>query len=130
MPAPQGIVVRSSPTYRRDVHRLRLDTATLDALGATIAEIVAALRQNPNNPDKVRAGTPIARDRHQTWKRRIGRPGASVGRRGGLRLIYWWRRVEREVVLLFLYSKTERTDILQKEIDRAKALHTSTTASS
>jgi len=100
---------------------LRLDTETQRALNDTIEEIRIALQENPNNPDKVRGGVPYPRDKHQTWKRRVGRPGSNIGKRGGLRLCYWWRRNEREIVLLFLYDKREKADLMQREIDKAKA---------
>ena len=43
-----------------------------------------------------------------------------MGKRGALRLAYWWRRAEHEVVLLYLYYKREKEDLTQKQIDLAK----------
>ncbi len=100
--------VRRGPTFNEDCARLRLDAKTQAALDDTIAEIRIALQENPHNPDRVRGGIPYPRDKHQTWKRRVGRPGSNMGKRGGLRLCYWWRRKEREIVLLFLYANEKK----------------------
>jgi hypothetical protein len=120
------ITVRVGPTYQRDHDRLSPDDETQKAIDATILDIIAALSENPNNPDKTRAGKPFARDKHQTWKRRISMPGSNMGKRGALRLAYWWRRTEREIVLLYLYYKRDKADLLQKEIDDAKKRFTRT----
>jgi mRNA-degrading endonuclease RelE of RelBE toxin-antitoxin system len=116
-----AIAVRQGPTYEKDLKKLRLDAESLNAVDTTIKQIVAALTESPNNPDKTRAGDPLPLDSHRTWKRRVGMPGSNVGKRGALRLIYWWRRAEREIVLLFLYYKRDNADVTQKEIDEAKA---------
>jgi hypothetical protein len=115
------IAVCYGPTYERDLKALRLDVATLEEIQATIQQIKAALRENPGNPDKVRAGLPVPKDHHETWKRRIGRPGANMGKRGALRLLYWWRRSRNEIALLRLYYKRDLQDLPQVEIDKAKA---------
>jgi mRNA-degrading endonuclease RelE of RelBE toxin-antitoxin system len=120
---PRGskITVRFGPTYQKDLRNLHLDPITLREIENTVREIIAALRENPGNPDKVRAGLPYPGDRHETWKRRIGRPGASMGKRGALRLAYWWRRPQNEIALLRLYYKRNLQDLPQKEIDKAKS---------
>jgi hypothetical protein len=115
------ITVRLGPTYERDLRNLRLDALTLREIETTIREIKVALAENPGNPDRIRAGLPYPRDRHETWKRRIGRPGASMGKRGALRLAYWWRRPRNEIVLLRLYYKRELSDLPQDKINKAKA---------
>jgi hypothetical protein len=115
------ITVRLGPTYERDLRNLRLDTLTLHEIQITIREIKAALAENPGNPDRVRAGLPYPRDHHETWKRRIGRPGVNMGKRGALRLAYWWRRSRNEIVLLRLYYKRELSDLPQDKINEAKA---------
>jgi hypothetical protein len=48
-------------------------------------------------------------------------PGSNIGKRGALRLVYWWRRPQREIVLLYLYYKRDRADLTQKEIEVARA---------
>jgi mRNA-degrading endonuclease RelE of RelBE toxin-antitoxin system len=110
--------VRFSPTYLRDHKSLAPDAETQKAIDETIRQILTGLAESPNNPDQTRAGKPFARDRHRTWKRRIAMPGSNMGKRGALRLAYWWRRAEREVVLLFLYYKRDKADLLQTESRR------------
>jgi mRNA-degrading endonuclease RelE of RelBE toxin-antitoxin system len=119
-PSNGELVVRQGPTYERDLKKLKLDAESLKAVSETITQILAALTESPNNPDKTRAGDPLPRDSHRSWKRRVGMPGSNIGKRGALRLIYWWRRVEREIVLLYLYYKRDKDDLTQKEIDVAK----------
>lgn len=118
--ADGDITVRFSPTYLRDHKSLAPDAETQKAIDETIRQILTALAESPNNPDQTRAGKPFARDRPQTWKRRISMPGSNMGKRGALRLAYWWRRPEREVVLLFLYYKRNKADLLQQEIEDAR----------
>ena len=118
--ADGDITVRFSPTYLRDHKSLAPDAETQKAIDETIWQILTALAESPNNPDQTRAGKPFARDRHQTWKRRISMPGSNMGKRGALRLAYWWRRPEREVVFLFLYYKRDKADLLQREIEEAR----------
>ncbi len=115
------ITVYLGPTYERDLENLRLDKQTLREIENTLRQIKDALRENPGNPDKVRAGLPYPKDHHETWKRRIGRPGANMGRRGALRLAYWWRRSRNEIALLRLYYKRDIKDLPQAEIEKAKA---------
>jgi hypothetical protein len=115
------LTVRLGPTYERDLRNLRLDALTLREIETTIREIKVALAENPGNPDRTRAGLPYPRDHHETWKRRIGRPGANMGKRGALRLAYWWRRPRNEIVLLRLYYKRELSDLPQDKINKAKA---------
>jgi hypothetical protein len=113
------IAVQRGPTYEKDLKRLRLDPKSLRAVDHTIKQILAALSESPNNPDKTRAGDPLPRDGHCSWKRRVGMPGSNIGKRGALRLVYWWRRAERDIVL-YLYYKRDRADLTQKEIDVAR----------
>lgn len=43
------------------------------------------------------------------------------GKRGGVRLVYFWRSVSGQVFLLFLYAKNDREDLTKAEL---KALRT------
>ena len=94
------------------------------AIKDAVSEIVEALTENPDNPDKSRAGDPYPRDHHESWKKRVPLPGSNMGKRGALRLAYWWLRQSREVRLPRLYYKRDRSDLMQKEIDIAKARFT------
>jgi hypothetical protein len=114
------VTVREGPTYLDDLNSLNLDADDKKAVQDAVEEIVAAVTDNPNNPDKSRAGDPFPRDHHQTWKKRIALPGSNMGKRGALRLAYWWRRKERQIGLLRLYYKRDKVDLAQKEIEKAK----------
>ncbi len=115
------VSVRESPPYLEDLKSLNLGKDDRKAIEGAVMEIVAAVTENPNNPDKSRAGDPFPRDRHESWKKRIRRPGSNMGKRGALRLAYWRRRKERQVVLLRLYYKRDQADLAQNEIEKAKA---------
>jgi hypothetical protein len=39
-----------------------------------------------------------------------------AGKRGGLRVIYYWRIAEDQIYLLYLFSKNARTDLTQAQI--------------
>jgi hypothetical protein len=90
------------------------------AIEDAVSEIVEAVTNDPNNPDKSRAGDPFPHDHHESWKKRIPLPGSNMGKRGGLRLAYWWHRQSHEVRLLRLYYKRDQADLMQKHIDAAK----------
>ena len=48
------------------------------------------------------------------------------GKRGGLRVIYYWRAAEDRIYLLYLFSKNARTDLTRNQVNQlageAKAL--------
>ena len=52
---------------------------------------------------------PIIRASGGLRKVRWAKPGA--GKRGGLRVIYFWAPVERAFYMLYVYSKTEQGDL-------------------
>jgi len=114
------ITVRRGPTYEQDLRRLNLKPGDLKAVTDAIDDILKALSESPNNPDKTGAGNPFPQDSHRSWKRRVSLPGSNRGKRGALRLVYWWRRAEREMVLFYLYYKPDKKDLAQKEIDKAR----------
>ena len=115
------VTVREGSLYLGDLEKLGFSDEDRKAIKDAVAEIVEALAENPNNPDKSRAGDPFPRDHHESWKKRIPLPGSNMGKRGALRLAYWWHRQSREVRLLRLYYKRDRADLMQKEIDIAKS---------
>jgi len=39
-----------------------------------------------------------------------------TGKRGGLRVIYYWRTAEDQIYLLYLFSKNARSDLTQAQI--------------
>ncbi|OGI48133.1 MAG: hypothetical protein A2151_01870 [Candidatus Muproteobacteria bacterium RBG_16_65_34] len=44
------------------------------------------------------------------------------GKRGGLRVIYYWQRAAETVILLELYRKNERTDLTRTERHQLRGL--------
>lgn len=72
------------------------------------------------HPPQSEAGTPIPRNNREIYKIRVADPDRNRGKSGGYRLIYWWRREEREIVCLYLYSKSEKENVTQKEIESAR----------
>lgn len=52
--------------------------------------------------------------------RKLRWPGSGFGKRGGFRVIYYWF-ISRDVVLLLLvYSKSERDDLTSKQLRQLK----------
>lgn len=47
-------------------------------------------------------------------KLRWGRPGA--GKRGGVRIIYYWAPTETEFYMLYVYSKNDQGDLTPAQI--------------
>jgi hypothetical protein len=44
------------------------------------------------------------------------------GKRGGVRVIYYWRRSQHHIYLLNIYGKNEASDLTEKEKDYLKKL--------
>jgi hypothetical protein len=49
-------------------------------------------------------------------KLRWAAPGS--GKRGGFRVIYFWRKAEHQIYLLYLFAKTERADLTRTQVKR------------
>lgn len=43
-------------------------------------------------------------------------PGSGHGKRGGIRIIYFWAVSEVTILMLFAYSKTEQADLTRDQI--------------
>jgi len=54
--------------------------------------------------------------------RKIRWRSATGGKRGGIRVIYYWQVADSEIFLLLAYGKTEKEDLSAKEIKILKAL--------
>lgn len=117
---PTEITIRCGPTYARDLKRLNPRGASQQALADAWDGILAAVTKNPEIPDPYFAGDPIPRNNREIYKLRVADPDNKRGSQGGFRLIHWWRRQERELVGLYLYPKSEKEDVLQKEIEKAR----------
>jgi hypothetical protein len=117
---PADITIRFGPTYNRDLKRLNLRQASQQKLDEAWRQILMAVRENPDIPNPYFAGDPIPRNNREIYKLRVADPDRSRGAQKGFRLIHWWRRTERELVGLYLYPKSEKEDVTQREIDSAR----------
>jgi len=54
--------------------------------------------------------------------RKIRWQSASGGKRGGIRVIYYWYVADHEIFLLLAYGKKEKTDLSAKEIKILRTL--------
>jgi mRNA-degrading endonuclease RelE of RelBE toxin-antitoxin system len=62
------------------------------------------------------AGDPIPGWNKEVWKARVASTDVKKGKRGGYRLIYFWKADEMKVYLLVAYFKSEEAEITKKEI--------------
>ena len=53
----------------------------------------------------------------EVWKVRAAGSDVKRGKRGGYRLIYFWKTGEMKIYLLAVYFKGEKVEITKKEIE-------------
>jgi hypothetical protein len=70
-------------------------------------ELQFALLLRPEAGDLIRGGGGLRKVR---W----GLPG--TGKRGGLRLIYYWRKAEDHIYMLLLYRKSRQEDLTPQQL--------------
>lgn len=63
------------------------------------------------------SGDPIPGWNKEIWKVRIASSDVKKGKRGGYRLIYFWKAGEMKIYLLVAYFKGEKAEIRKKEIE-------------
>lgn len=83
----------------------RLVTATLN--DADYAAFQQSLADRPDAGRLIEGGAGIRKVR---WAMQC------AGKRGGLRVIYYWRATEDQIYLLYLFSKNARTDLTRAQI--------------
>lgn len=54
--------------------------------------------------------------------RKLRWAGHGTGKRGGLRVIYYWDRAEELIYLLFLYSKGEQQDLTPHQLKLLRSI--------
>jgi mRNA-degrading endonuclease RelE of RelBE toxin-antitoxin system len=54
---------------------------------------------------------------NEIWKVRVASSDVKKGKRGGYRLIYFWKPGEVKIYFLVAYFKGEKTDITKNEIE-------------
>ena len=72
---------------------------------------VKALEEDPS------AGDPIPGWNKEVWKVRVASSDVKKGKRGGYRLIYFWKAGEVKGYLLAAYFKGEKAEISKTEIE-------------
>jgi mRNA-degrading endonuclease RelE of RelBE toxin-antitoxin system len=75
------------------------------------------LRQIKTLEREPSAGDPIPGWNKEVWKVRVASSDVKKGKRGGYRLIYFWKAGEMKVYLLVAYFKGEKAEITKKEIE-------------
>ena len=74
-------------------------------------DLIARLEQGGNLGDKMpRVGFDV-------YKVRLSNPAARIGKRGGFRVLYYFR-LANQVILIAIYAKSQRTNISSSEIRR------------
>ena len=48
--------------------------------------------------------------------------GSGKGKRGGLRIIYYWVTADHKIYLLYVYKKSKQEDLMSQQIKQLKAL--------
>ena len=77
-----------------------------------LAKVFPRLRENPEVGDSI----PGFEDR--VWKLRVASTDLRKGKRGGYRLIYYWRRNHPKLYLVLVYAKVRKEDVTKKELER------------
>src|SRR5688572_29681275 len=77
------------------------------SLKSELADLIDQLKEQPN------IGTPLGRD---CYKIRIAIASKGKGKSGGARVITCVVVREKEVYLLYIYDKSEQSDISEKEL--------------
>ena len=54
--------------------------------------------------------------------RKIRWRGSGRGKRGGVRLIYYWATKKKQIYMLFIYEKNERIDLTKNQLSTLKKI--------
>jgi hypothetical protein len=88
------VIFIETPVFEEDIQQLMPDE--------TYAEFQQHLADHPNAGD-------VIQDTGGIRKLRWNLPG--TGKRGGVRVIYYWRVAEDQILMLLAYKKTKQTDL-------------------
>ena len=77
-------------------------------------DLLDQIKTLEKDPD---TGDPIPGWNKEIWKVRVASSDVKKGKRGGFRLIYFWKAGETNIYLLVVYFKGEKTDITKKAIN-------------
>ena len=96
-----------SPTFTRQIERLLDDDA--------YAGLQRALVRRPDWGSIIPGGGGI---------RKLRWAGSGRGKRGGLRVIYYWQTADQQIWMLLAYPKNEKADLTRDEIRELRRLVT------
>ena len=104
------MLVRTAPEFERDAKRLE---RAYPQIYQDVAKLISDLEAGPRPRDRRLSGIGVS----QVYKARIPNTSARRGTSGGFRVVY---RVKGDtvVLLLVIWSKTERADVPDREIRR------------
>ena len=100
-----GVEFIETPTFTRLIGKLMDDD--------DYAELQLALVRRPDWGKVISGSGGI---------RKLRWAGSGRGKRGGLRVIYYWRTADDQIWLLLAYPKSEREDLSHDEINHLKRL--------
>ena len=60
--------------------------------------------------------------RHSGGLRKVRWASVGRGKRGGVRAIYYWRRVRKMLLMLLIYGKNEQDDLTPEQLRTLKSL--------
>lgn len=99
------MVIIETPTFTRRITKLMPDD--------DYQVLQTALQLNPQLEDLIRGGGGLRKVR---WSR----PG--MGKRGGIRVIYYWDSPDSQLYLLLAYAKNERDNLTREQLSTLKKL--------
>ncbi len=59
---------------------------------------------------------------HRGGLRKVRWSSRGRGKRGGVRVIYYWVTAQDRILMLFIYPKTERDDLSKEQLDVLRAI--------
>ncbi len=59
---------------------------------------------------------------HSGGLRKVRWSSRGRGKRGGVRVIYYWVTAQDRILMLFIYPKTERDDLSKEQLDVLRAI--------
>ncbi len=99
--------VQTTPNFEREAKRL---IKKYKSLKHELAELIESLEKSPTQ------GMPLGND---VFKIRLSVRSKGKGKSGGARVITWVKILKTKVYLISIYSKGEKDDISNEEIQRA-----------
>jgi len=103
-----GYEVHLTETFQKSIKALKKEYPHVKD---DVLDQIKALEKDPA------IGDPIPAWNKEIWKVRVASSDVKRGKRGGFRLIYFWKAGETKIYLLVAYFKGEKTETTKKEIE-------------